>query len=89
MPLLKGSCWADNSLQEDIYLNRNKEIAEIALGCSDLIFSFINAVFNFSSVSNPPNLVCTAFGSISTLDDAPFASACLKQVKQQDGFSVH
>lgn len=41
MPLLKGSCWADNSLQEDIYLNKNKEIAEIALGCSDLIVSFI------------------------------------------------
>lgn len=89
MPLLKGSCWADNSLQEDIYLNRNKEISEIPLGCSDLIFSFINAVFNFCSISSPLNLVCTAFGSISTLDDALFASAYLKQVKQQDGFSVY
>lgn len=41
MPLWKGSRWADNSLQEDIYLKTSKEISEIALGCYDLIFSFI------------------------------------------------
>jgi len=47
-------------------------------------------VFNFSSISSPINLVYIAFGSISVLgDNALFASACLKQEKQQDGFLVY
>lgn len=47
-------------------------------------------MFNFSSISSPINLVYTAFGSISALDDnALFASAYLKQEEQQDGFAVY